>query len=123
MPNKESAISFLKMAGTGDVRAAYDKFVAPDFLHHNPYFPGDRQSLMTAMENAHRMVSNKAVDVKLALEEGDYVMTHSHVTRQDPSAPEVSVVHIFRFKNGRIAELWDVGMMLDKNSPNKNGPF
>ena len=35
MANKETAASFLKMAGTGNVRAAYEKFVAPDFIHHN----------------------------------------------------------------------------------------
>lgn len=40
------------------------------------------------------------------LEDGDTVMTHSLVTRQDPKAADVAVVHIFRFEDDRIAELW-----------------
>ena len=42
MTKKEIAVSFLKMAGSGDVQKAYDKFVAPAFIHHNQYFKGDR---------------------------------------------------------------------------------
>jgi len=44
MNQKESAETFLKMTGNGDVRAAYDKFIAPNFIHHNQYFKGDRES-------------------------------------------------------------------------------
>ena len=120
---KESAVAFLKMAGTGDVRAAYDKFIAPGFIHHNPYFKGDRQSLMDAMEHAHRASPNRAVEVQRAFEDGDHVITHSRVVRQDPAEPDIAVVHIFRFSGDKVAEIWDVGQMLSKDSPNENGAF
>jgi hypothetical protein len=32
-------------------------------------------------------------------------------------------VHIFRFEDNRIAELWDIGQPISKTSPNENGPF
>ena len=48
MNNKESAISFLRLASSGNVREAYEKYVHPDFRHHNPYFPSDRASLLAA---------------------------------------------------------------------------
>ena len=123
MTNKESATSFLKMAGSGNVRAAYEKFVAPDFIHHNQYFKGDRQSLKIAMEEASRTSPNKSVDIRHTYEDGDTVITHSLVTRQDPAAPGIAVVHIFRFENGRIVELWDLGQEITKNSPNEHGLF
>ena len=123
MANKDSATSFLKMAGSGNVRAAYEKFVAPDFIHHNQYFKGDRHSLMAAMEEASKTHPNKAIEVKHVYEDGDVVITHSLVTRQDPKAPGIAVVHIFRFRDGRILELWDVGQEIAKDSPNENGPF
>ena len=47
--NKDAAISFLKMASRGDVRGAYSKFVGPGFRHHNPYFEGSAETLMTGM--------------------------------------------------------------------------
>ena len=123
MTNKISATSFLEMAGSGNVRAAYEKFVAPDFIHHNQYFKGDRQSLMLAMEEAAKSHPNKAIDIKHIYEDGNVVITHSLVTRQDPDAPGIAVVHIFRFRDGRIAELWDVGQEISKDSPNERGPF
>ena len=49
------------------------------------------------------------------------MITHSLVRRQDPEAPEVVVVHIFRFDQDRIVELWDVGQPASKDSPNAHG--
>ena len=120
---KESAVAFLQMAGTGDVRDAYARFIAPGFVHHNPHFEGDRQSLMEAMVQAHRASPNKAVEVQRVFEDGDHVITHSRVVRQDPAASEIAVVHIFRFEADRVAELWDVGTELPQDSPNENGAF
>src|SRR5262245_37915224 len=123
MSQKEMAVSFLQMAGSGKVREAYEKFIAPDFIHHNQYFKGDRESLMLAMEEASRKSPNKSIDIKHVYEAGDTVITHSLVMRQDPAEPGIAVVHIFRFNNGRIVELWDLGQPMIKESPNENGMF
>ena len=123
MTRKEAAVSFLKMASAGDVDEAYARFVAPAFVHHNLYFKGDRESLKAAMKDAHRTSPNKLIDVKRALEDGDLVATHSRVVRGDPSEPDIAVVHIFRFEGDKVAELWDLGQLVSKNSPNENGAF
>jgi len=123
MLHKEMAASFLKMAGGGNVKAAYEKFIAPDFIHHNQYFKGDRQSLLNAMEEAHKKSPNKSIDVKQVFEDGDFVITHSLVARSDPAQAPIAVVHIFRFKHDRVVELWDLGQELVRDSPSENGPF
>jgi predicted SnoaL-like aldol condensation-catalyzing enzyme len=122
-PHKDAAKSFLQMAGTGKVQEAYDRYIAPSFIHHNVYFKGDRQSLLTAMQEASKTSPNKSIEVKHIYEDGDTVITHSLVTRQDPKAPEIAVVHIFRFEQDRVAELWDVGQPIAEDSPNANGMF
>ena len=119
--HKEAAKSFLKTAGMGKVQEAYDRYVAPSFIHHNQYFKGDRQSLLTAMEEASRTRPNKSIDVKHVYEDDDTVITHSLVSRQDPEAGDVVVVHVFRFEQDRIVELWDVGQPVSKDSPNEHG--
>jgi predicted SnoaL-like aldol condensation-catalyzing enzyme len=119
----EEAQAFLRMAGMGKVQEAYDRYVAASFIHHNQYFRGDRQSLLTAMEEASKASPNKSVEIKHVYEDGDTVITHSLVTRQDPEAPDVAVVHIFRFEDERVAELWDLGQPMSKDSPNENGMF
>jgi predicted SnoaL-like aldol condensation-catalyzing enzyme len=121
--HKHAATSFLQMAGSGKVQEAYDRYVSPSFIHHNQHFAGDRQSLLTAMQEAAKATPNKSVEIKRIHEDGDTVITHSLVSRQDPQAPAIAVVHIFRFEHDRIAELWDVGQPISKDSPNENGVF
>jgi predicted SnoaL-like aldol condensation-catalyzing enzyme len=123
MNQKESAVTFLKMAGSGDVGAAYDKFIASDFIHHNQYFKGDRESLLKAMEEAHKKSPNKSIEVKHVYQDGNNIITHSQVLRRDPNAAPVAVVHIFRFESNHVVELWDLGQEILKDSPDENGAF
>jgi predicted SnoaL-like aldol condensation-catalyzing enzyme len=123
MNRKERAAAFLKMAGLGNAKAAYEQFIAPNFIHHNQYFKGDRQSLMDAMDAAHRKSPNKVIDIKQVFEDGNTVITHSRVVRENPNEPDVAVVHIFRFEGDKVAELWDVGQPLNRDSANENGAF
>lgn len=119
---KEKAVSFLQLAASGKVREAYGKYIGPGFRHHNPYFPGDADSLMLAMEESAAKNPHKIFEVKHALEEGDLVSVHSHV-KQNQEDLGGAVVHIFHFQNGRIVEFWDVGQPIPENSPNENGMF
>ena len=123
MSRKNSAVTFLKLASAGKVDDAYAKFIAPDFVHHNQYFKGDRESLRLAMADAHAKSPNKLIDVKQVFEDGDFVVTHSLVVRTNPSDPDVAVVHIFRFDGDKVVELWDLGQLLSKDSPNERGAF
>lgn len=122
MSRKELAVSFLRMVANRDIRKAFNSYIAPDFIHHNPYFKGDRQSLILAMEEAARLNPDKVLDVKQVFEDGDTVITHSHV-RQYPEDIGGAVVHIFRFRDDEVVELWDLGQPIMKDSPNKNGMF
>lgn len=120
MDKKTIAQSFLMLAGLGEVNKAFEQHVAPNFIHHNQYFKGDRQALLEAMDEAHQTSPNKAIDIKQCFIEGDKVITHSLVQKTDM---DIAVVHIFRFENDKIVELWDLGQFIDKNSPNENGLF
>ncbi|MBT2701621.1 nuclear transport factor 2 family protein [Bacillus sp. ISL-40] len=119
---KEKAVSFLQLVASGKVREAYQTYISPDFRHHNPYFRGDAESLMLAMEENATMNPQKILEVKLAIQERDTVAVHSHV-KQNPEDLGGSVVHIFRFQDNQIVELWDIGQPLQGDSPNENGMF
>ena len=119
---KDRAVSFLRLADSGKVRDAYERYVGPAFRHHNAFFPGDRESLMKAMEENAAKNPDKLLDVKLALQDGNYVAVHSHV-RQSARDRGAAVVHIFRFEDERIVELWDLGQAIPQDSPNRHGMF
>jgi len=119
---KEIAVSFLQLVASGEVREAYRSYLSPDFRHHNPFFPGDADSLMLAMEENAAKNPHKILEVKRVIEEGDLVAVHSHI-KQKQDDLGAAVVHIFRFHNNVIVELWDVGQPIPENSPNENGVF
>ena len=122
MDNKEAAVAFLQLASSGNVAAAYERFVGAGFRHHNPYFEGTAQALMAGMQLNALQNPDKIFEVKRVVVEGDWVVVHSHV-RQRPADLGAAVVHIFRFEAGRIMELWDVGQPLPEKSSNQNGMF
>lgn len=122
MSNKESAVTFLQMAARGEVAGAYERFVAANFKHHNQYFAGDCQSLLTAMQEAAARMPQRSFDIQYVYEAGDTIISHS-LFKPQPDAAGVAVVHIARFESGKIVELWDVSQALSADSPNEYGPF
>lgn len=122
MSKKKLATDFMEMLMANKVREAYDKFVSSKFIHHNQYFKGDREALMLAMEESHKENPNTKIDFKHVLEDGDKVVTISHV-RHTPEALGYAVVHVFKFEGDMIVELWDLGQEIPKDSPNENGIF
>jgi predicted SnoaL-like aldol condensation-catalyzing enzyme len=120
--NKNVAVTFLQMAAGGNVREAYSQYVNKSFKHHNPFFEGSADALAAGMEENARQNPNKVFEVKHVIGEGDFVAVHSHV-RQNPDDPGAVVVHVFRFENDRIAELWDIGQPIPKESANWYGMF
>lgn len=119
---KEKAVDFLQLVASGQVRDAYQKYIGPNFLHHNPFFCGDADSLMNAMDEDAASNPEKILEVKMAIEEADTVAVHSHV-RQNPDDLGWAIIHIFRFQDNQIVEMWDVGQAVPEDSPNENGVF
>src|SRR4051812_35743790 len=101
--HKTAATEFLRLAASSKVRDAYRKYISPDFRHHNPYFAGDAQSLMLAMEDNAIKNPDKVLEIQRVLQDGELVVIHSKVTLK-PGDLGVAVVHIFRFQQGLIAE-------------------
>ncbi len=120
--NKEKATAFLKSIVARKIEEAYEKYAAASMRHHNAYFPGDAQSLKQGMIQAHTQFPDTTIDIKQTVEEGNMVAVLSHVCMK-PKGPSVAVVHMFRFQDGKIVEMWDVGQPVPENSPNQHGMF
>ena len=122
MSRKDIAINFLKLAAAGKARESQNKFLHPDFKHHNPYFPGDLESLMKGMEENAAQFPGKVYKVFQAIEENDRVAVHGSV-RLTNSHPEIALIHVFRFEGDLIIETWEAAQETPKNMPNENGMF
>ena len=118
----QATIEFLSLCASGQVQQAYARFVADEFKHHNAYFPSDRASLLKGMEDSAQTEPNKSFTVRQTIEQGDRVAVLSHLRREEAGL-EYAIVHIARFENGKIVELWDLGQQIPADSPNKLGMF
>lgn len=121
MSKKEIATQFLKLASSGEVHEAYEKYVHPDFTHHNAYFKGDRESLLREMEKNAREFPEKTYETLRTLEDGDLVCVHGKVS--GVFEKDWSVIHIFRFEGDKIIESWEASQEALTDSPNENGVF
>lgn len=117
---QDRAHSFLHMIVARKIDEAYDLYVAHDFIHHNQYFRGDRESLKQGMIESHTKSPHTELTILKTLEEADTVATYSKVKMHEDDLGMI-VVHIMRFKENKIIEMWDVGQQLLPGSPNENG--
>ncbi|MBI2617576.1 ester cyclase [Candidatus Gottesmanbacteria bacterium] len=121
MSKKDIATSFLTLASSGKVREAYEKYVHPNFIHHNAYYKGDRETLLAGMEENAKQFPDKKYETLRMLEDGDLVTVHGKVTL---AADKIfSVIHIFLFEGSKIVEEWEASQEALKDSPNENGIF
>jgi predicted SnoaL-like aldol condensation-catalyzing enzyme len=119
---KEAATAFLQMTAAGQVEQAFERFAGPQFRHHNPYFAGDAAAIKAGMlENAARF-PDMLFEVQRAIADGPLVAVHSRA-RMTPDGVDVAIVHILRFEDGRIAEMWDIGQAQPDPMPNQHGMF
>ncbi len=124
LSQKQIAVRFLELAAAGEVDEAYSNYTAPNFKHHNPYYAGDATSLKEGMRESAAENPNKVFNVQHVIEDGTLVAVHSKLEMQmNDKATILAVVHICRFENGKIAELWDIGQLQPEQLVNENGMF
>jgi hypothetical protein len=70
------------------------------------FFQGDAESIILAMEENAVQNPNKVFDVKLALEEKDYVAVHPMLDR----AQRTSEQQLFTFSASKGTGLWSFGI-------------
>jgi predicted SnoaL-like aldol condensation-catalyzing enzyme len=122
MTKKEIAQDFLKLTAKGLSSKAFELYIGDNFKHHNAYFKGDGHTLMTAMEDNAKNNPNMVFEIQRALEDGNLVAVHSRVLMQQGNL-ELAVIHILKFEQDKIVELWDFGQPVPVDCVNENGLF
>lgn len=119
---KQAAVEFLQLAVAGRTDQAYERHVDMQGKHHNPYFPAGFAALKAGMAANHAQFPNEQIIIKSVIGEGDRVAVQSRVVHT-PGEQEFATVHLFRFANGKIVELWDYGQPIPADNPNADGMF
>ncbi len=120
--NKASATHFLQMIVAGDIDQAYEKYVDMSGKHHNVFTPAGFPALQQGMKEAHVQFPNKQFTIQHIVASDDLVAVHSHMLLE-PGKTDLAVVHLLRFENGKIVEIWDIGQPLPADSLNQDAAF
>lgn len=122
-PNGVAAVELLDMVfNQKKVEEAFAKYVGPTYTQHNPMVPDGIEGAVTGLTGLLKQMPGWKYDFKRVLADGDLVAVHSHVTT-GPDDRGMAVVDIFRVKDGKIVEHWDVLQPVPEKSANTNTMF
>ena len=89
-------------------RAAFERYVSDDFVEHKPDVPlGTKEATITFLEGLIKEVPKPSWEVVRTVAEGDLVFLHASFTPA-PGAPAYAIADVFRLRDGKIVEHWDV---------------
>lgn len=120
--NKDKAIHFLELIIAGKIGEAYDLYVDARGRHHNMYTLAGFGNLREGMQAAEEQSPNKQFEIMNVFGNGELIAIHSHLI-VNPGEPGMATVHMFRFEDGKIVEMWDVIQSIPLGCINKDGPF
>ena len=120
MTNKELVKTAITEAFINRDKTAIDKYWSDQYIQHNPQVPNGREGLRQLFG---LLGPEFKYDIGLIVADGDFVMVHGRYMGFGPK-PLVAV-DIFRVKDGKLAEHWDVLQeeVPPENTASKNPMF
>jgi len=98
------------------------KYVSEDYKQYNPFVADGRKAFMDFFKEDFVKNPNSSAEIKRVVAEGDTVALHVH-SRANSKDKGVAIVDIFRIKNGKIVEHWDVIQEIPNEAANDNTMF
>ena len=119
MTNKELVIKAVTEVFINGDATALDRYWSENYVQHNPQIPNGREALKQLISGG----GNMKYEMGLVVADGDFVMVHARITGFGPK-PLIGV-DIFRVKEGKLAEHWDVLQeeVPAENTATKNSMF
>jgi predicted SnoaL-like aldol condensation-catalyzing enzyme len=102
-----------------------DTVLAEDYIQHNPTVASGRKGFVTGIGAWLKENPNLKVSTRRVIAEGNWVVLHNwtQLNAMDPKDRGLAIVDIFRVRDGKIQEHWDVIEPVPEKSANANGMF
>jgi predicted SnoaL-like aldol condensation-catalyzing enzyme len=104
------------------VRKAFETWVDPGYIQHNPMAQTGRQAAIDFLEPFLAQHPDIHYSIKRIMADGNLVAVHSHgsFSAEDRG---IAVVDILRVERCKVAEHWDVVQPVPEKAANSNGMF
>lgn len=119
--NKKLVLNFYqKLFGDKDL-SVIDRYIAVDYIQHNPTMADGREGLRAAVTQWFAGAPKEKVDIPHVAADGELVFLH--VRAKNPKGGFQAIVDIFRVKDKKIVEHWDVIQDVPSDSVNDHPMF
>ncbi len=105
-----------------NVREAFETFVHPDYIQHNPFAATGRQPAIDFLAPAFAANPEATSTVHRIIGEGNMFAVHVH-NQSGPDDPGQAVIDLLRVEDCLIVEHWDVIQQVPEQSMNENTMF
>jgi predicted SnoaL-like aldol condensation-catalyzing enzyme len=120
--NQQRVTTYLDQLMVQKDTTAIGRFVGTEFHQHNPNIPDGVAGLKAGIGGYLQMFPQVAYLPKRVIAEGDLVAVHSHVVNT-PGERGAANVDLFRVRDGKLVEHWDVIQPVPATSANDNTMF
>ncbi|KES10370.1 MULTISPECIES: ester cyclase [Snodgrassella] len=120
--NRTLVINFYNNFFNKHKLAEATKTLAEDYKQHNPYVANGRTPAITYFEDFLKQNPQSSAIIIRSSVEGDIVWLHVHSKINEDDLGK-AVVDIFRVKDGKIVEHWDVIQNVPEQAENNNTMF
>jgi predicted SnoaL-like aldol condensation-catalyzing enzyme len=105
-----------------DLVASSQECFAETYIQHTPRLADGRDAVLSAFATRFEKYPDFAMEIKRTGADGDLVWMHLH-TKRTPEVLGYAVINIFRMKEGKFVEHWNVGQAVPEKSANDNTMF
>jgi len=120
--NKKIVMEFYDKAINQKNFGAASKYLGPVYIQHNQNAADGREGLKGFIRYLRDKFPNAHSEIKRVFADGDYVILHVHAVRVRGTRG-AAIVDIFRLKDSKIVEHWDVHEDILEKAANTNGMF
>ena len=99
-----------------------DSLTSPKYIQHSPGFADGREAFKAGVQGFLKEFPESRAVIKHIGADGDLVFIHNHITLKAGDRGQAAV-DIFRVKDGKIAEHWDVIQDIPEKAENNNTMF
>ena len=117
---KMVAVFYQKLFGDLDL-SVIDQYIVPNYVQHNPDATDGREALKKVLAEWFKTRKKGKIDIQHLGADGDFV--YLHLKNKLPDGRLESNIDIFRIRNNKIVEHWDVAQKVPLKSINPHPMF
>lgn len=118
--NKKRVADFYQQLFGDKNITAIDEYIGDTYIQHNPALPDGKEALKEGATLWFKGAPKERIDIQHLSADGDLVYIH---TKSNQGGKITSIIDIFRIKENKIVEHWDVMQAVPEKSANPHPMF